>query len=109
MVKESVRLSVNTPVLILKAERCSTFIQTLPFLLSGFQIKGATINIKNKNVIPNVSRNDVNKDTNHYFSYAIGKALHLWLLDNLQLSVDRKYLVAIFIEECYAAENIFLK
>lgn len=82
---------------------------TLPFMISGIQMKGATINIKNKNVVPNVSRNDVNTNTNLLFSYAIGKALHLWLLDNLDITHQRKELLQSFIQDYYSEENPFIK
>jgi hypothetical protein len=65
--------------------------------------------ILNKNIIPNVSRNDVNKVVGEEFAYAIGKALHLWILDYVNLKCEEKILVQEFIKVCYPQNNAFLK
>lgn len=81
---------------------------TIPYLLSGIKIKKALFNIFNKNIIPNVSRNNVSEIASKDFSYAIGKALHLWLLDNASLTNEEKGLIRKFVETYYSGSNHFL-
>lgn len=64
--------------------------------------------IKNKLVIPNVARNNVSKSDLDKISYAIGKALHLWILDNVKLSLNEKDLIKIFVNKHYSETNEFL-
>lgn len=81
---------------------------TIPYLLTGIKIKNAIFNIINKNIIPNVSRNNINANENKDFSYAVGKALHLWLLDNAYLTDEENGLIRKFIETYYSHNNCFL-
>lgn len=82
---------------------------SIPYLIYEVQIKSGLFNILNKHIIPNVSRNNVNKIVNEEYSYAIGKALHLWILDNVKLKYEEKILVQEFIKLCYPETNYFLK
>lgn len=82
---------------------------TIPYLITGLQIKGGLFNILNKNMVPNVSRNNVSIKMNEEFSYSIGKALHLWILDNVNLKYEEQMLVREFIKVCYPNNNLFLK
>ena len=82
---------------------------TIPFLADGIILKGAIININNDNLSPNVSRDNLNADYQGVLSYAIGKALHLWILDNVSLSDEERKLLEKFIEVCYHDNNYCLK
>ncbi|NLK96557.1 MAG: HD domain-containing protein [Epulopiscium sp.] len=82
---------------------------TIPYLISGIQIKKGLFNILNKNIVPNVSRNNVSEITNKEFSYAIGKALHLWLIDNASLTDEEKGLIRKFIDTYYSEDNYCLR
>lgn len=87
----------------------SDFAITLPYLADGINLKSALFNVKNKAIIPNVARNNVPKEGSEKFSYAVGKALHLWILDNVSLTKPQKELVKKVIDECYSETNEFLK
>ena len=81
----------------------------IPFLIDGIQLKSAVINVKNKNIIPNVSRNNISKQQNLDLAYAIGKAIHLWILENVSYSEEEKILIINFINTCYSDDNYCLK
>lgn len=81
----------------------------IPFLIDGIQLKSAAINVKNKNIIPNVSRSNICKKQNMDLAYAIGKAIHLWVLENVTLSEEEKSLIRNFINTCYSDNNYCLK
>lgn len=82
---------------------------TIPFLADGIILKDAIININNSNFLPNVSRDNLNTEHQRILSYAIGKALHLWILENVSLSNEESGLLEKFIEECYSDNNWCLK
>ena len=82
---------------------------TIPFLIDGISLKDAVINIRNNNFFPNVSRDNINNEMQEMLSYAIGKALHLWILDNISFSVDERKLLENFISYCYPERNCCLK
>ena len=81
---------------------------SIPCLIDAITLISSVFNIKSKTIIPNVSRNNVEKPDAEEFSYAIGKALHLWVLDNVKLDLDEKELLQKFIEVCYKDNNKFL-
>ncbi len=81
----------------------------IPFLIDGIQLKGAVVNITNKRIIPNVSRNDISEQQNRDLAYAIGKALHLWIYENGGFEGEEKALLKDFIVQCYTKDNYCLK
>jgi len=87
----------------------SEFVINLPTVVRGISLKSARFNIKNKKIIPNVSRNNVQKCDAEKFSYAIGKAIHLWILDNIKLGIYEQILLKKLIKTCYAEKNEFMK
>jgi len=84
------------------------FTISIPSIINGISLKSALFNIKNKAIIPNVSRNNVQKNDAEKFSYAVGKAIHLWILDNIKLGSSEKVLLSKFINKCYSENNEFL-
>ena len=73
----------------------------LPYLADGVVLKNAVINIEDNSFYPNVSRDRIGKDLEEKLCYAIGKALHMWLLDNLDLSFEQRKLLNKFIATYY--------
>ena len=81
----------------------------IPYLIDGIKIDSMWVNINNTNIIPNVARNDISKEQKDEISFAIGKAIHMWILDNLSLPTQQIKLLRKFIEEMYSGKNIFFK
>lgn len=81
----------------------------IPYLVDGVILKGAVINIFNQEFIPNVSRNNISELQQRELSYAIGKAIHLWIRDHAKLSAEQKALLDVFIETKYKETNYCLK
>lgn len=84
------------------------FSVSIPCIINGISLKSALFNIKNKAIVPNVSRNNVQKSDAEKFSYAIGKAIHLWILENVKLDTNEKNLLNKFISTCYPDSNEYL-
>lgn len=82
---------------------------TIPYLLDHIILKNAVININNSNIFPNVSRDNVSGEMKESLDYAIGKALHLWLLDNMEFTLEQRKLMQNFIDMCYSKDNCCLK
>lgn len=98
----------RTDKMFIKNVLVSDFAISLPYLIEGINVKSALFNIKNKSVIPNVARNNVSRADSDKISYAIGKALHLWVLDNVELSSNERDLIKIFIDNYYSEWNEFI-
>lgn len=81
----------------------------IPFIVEGLEIQEFVFNITNRNVIPNVSRTDISADVLKEMSYAIGKAMHLWICDTADLSHIQKELIKEFININYGENNTFIK
>ena len=81
----------------------------IPFLAEGIELKGLAINAMGKHLVPNVSRNNINDEQHEQLSYAIGKALHMWIYEHGEFAPDEKELLRIFIQKCYSKANIYLK
>lgn len=81
----------------------------IPYLVDGIVLKGAVVNIMNPALLPNVSRNNVKVMQQEILSYAIGKAIHMWIYDNVSLTLEQKELLNSFILTKYGGTNCCLK
>lgn len=81
----------------------------IPFIADGVIITKSVFNISNKRFIPNVSRNNISETLKLDISYAIGKALHLWILEHGNLLQEENELLRSFIKQCYPTDNYCLK
>lgn len=77
----------------------------IPNLVNGIILKGAVINITNSEFVPNVSRDNISDAQKEKLSYAIGKALHMWIRDNAKLAPEEKELLDLFIQTMYYEKN----
>lgn len=81
----------------------------IPYISNMINLGNITINLRHRAVVPNLARDNVDEDhLLESIGFAIGKGIHLYLLDNGDLDVDQKELLRIFIEKYYSGENIFL-
>lgn len=81
----------------------------IPSLIDGITLRGAVINITNPEFVPNVSRNNISNELQEKLSYAIGKALHMWIRDNVNFPPVEKNLLELFIQKEYREKNSCLK
>ncbi|MFI3172499.1 MAG: hypothetical protein R3Y58_09090 [Eubacteriales bacterium] len=81
----------------------------VPYLAEGIELKELTINAIEKNIIPNVSRNNISDFQLEALSYAIGKAIHLWLYNEINLPTEEKNLMQEFIKKCYPNKNEYVE
>jgi len=81
----------------------------IPCIVNGIVLKGALINITEGDFFPTVSRDSISAEMQEKLEYAIGKALHLWILEHAQLTAEQKSLLADFIKICYPLSNSCLK
>jgi molecular chaperone HtpG len=56
-----------------------------------------------------VSRNNISEQQGKELSYAIGKAMHMWIYENGNLDIEEKELLKKFIFTCYPEDNSLLK
>ena len=99
----------RTDKIFIKNVLIPEFSISIPCIINGISMKSALFNIKNKAIVPNVSRNNVQKNDAERFSYALGKAIHLWVLENVKLDPGEKNLLNKFIDTCYPNNNEYLK
>ncbi|WP_035287932.1 ATP-binding protein [Clostridium sp. KNHs214] len=81
----------------------------IPNLVDGISLKEAIVNITNSEFVPNVSRSNIGEVQQKELSYAIGKALHMWIRDNATLNPEQRELLTLFIETEYSQKNSCLK
>ena len=74
----------------------------LPYVADGIVLKNAVINITGGDFFPNVSRENLSIEMQEKIGYAIGKALHLWIVDHAELSAEQRILLTDFIKYCYS-------
>lgn len=98
----------RTDKIFIKNVLIPEFSISIPCIINGISLKSALFNIKNKAIVPNVSRNNVQKNDAERFSYALGKAIHLWVLENVKLNLSEKNLLNKFINTCYPDSNEYL-
>ncbi len=81
----------------------------IPVSASIFEIMSIVINIDSRKFIPEVSRNDINKEAKDLINYIIGKAIHLGAINNLNLSFDEKATLQSFTNSFYERHTEFEK
>ena len=99
----------NTDTCYVKSVLLSGLRIKIPYLVDGVILKGAVINVLNQEFVPNVSRNNVSVVQQKKLSYAIGKAIHLWIRDHAELSIEQKALLDVFIDTKYKETNSYLR
>lgn len=85
----------------------------IPYCFSNISIKNLKINITD-NCHPNLSRSKISDADSKLIGYAVGRAIHLALLDSgeisgKQLTEEEKELLKLFISKYYSEKNIFCK
>lgn len=81
----------------------------LPYVMNGVVLKNARVNVREGEFFPIVSRENLSYEMQEKLNYAIGKALHLYILDHAELEKWQKSLVVDFIKQCYPENNECLK
>jgi hypothetical protein len=82
----------------------------VPFITSMVNLGNVTINLSHREVIPNLARDNVNESSLlENIGFAIGKGIHLYLLENDMLKDEQRELLRTFIDKYYGAENTFIK
>lgn len=66
------------------------------------EIEVFNINVINRDVIPSISRNDFDQNTNDKLTYALTKAIHLSALKYIDLDDTKKSLLKSFIDEYFS-------
>ena len=99
----------HTDSLYIKNVLISSAHLKIPFLAEGIELKGLVINAINKKIVPNVSRNDISETQTQNLSYAVGKAIHVWIAEKGNLEPEEKLLMEKFINECYGEKSEYLK
>lgn len=82
---------------------------TFPYFLNSLIVNKLVLNSKHKDLIPDVTRNDFSNEMKKELSYAIGKAIHMWILDTQDLIVEERDLIELFIKKYYSDDNKFYK
>lgn len=77
--------------------------------ISGITFKGGKINIINENILPDISRNQLNVTSQEMFNYALGKVILIWAINNLPLKVNEKEILEKYIKVFYPNNNVLLK
>ncbi len=82
----------------------------IPFVANILNIGNATINLRRNDIIPNLARDNIDEqDLQEIIGVALGKGIHLYLLDNDDLDDAPKELLKVFIEKYYGTPNMFIR
>ncbi|RCR67451.1 HD domain-containing protein [Larkinella punicea] len=79
------------------------------YLTNLFVIHDFKINILNKKVYANVSRNDLDNEILLLFNYALEKSIYLGVLNECKYSESKKNLLKDFINKFFSEKSILLK
>lgn len=80
----------------------------LPVIISGVKINEMIVNVLNKNIIPDISRSNIQENITKQINSALGKALHLWMFENITTSFEEKEVIKEFINLEYGVYNPFV-
>lgn len=91
--------------LFVKNVRVSYFDIKIPLLLKGLAIASFEINVFSENCYPDVTRTRLNDETCLQLGYAIGRAIHIFILKNAELKDDEKKFLKVFINKFYKFDS----
>ncbi|GGG05499.1 HD domain-containing protein [Paenibacillus abyssi] len=77
--------------------------------LSKVKVTNFMINVLNKNIVPDISRNTLSTETGILLNHAINKVIYLWVLENFKLPHIEKELLTEFIDTFYTKDNPLIK
>lgn len=88
----------------------SKMVVVVPHIVDVIKIDSVIINLLDKEIVPNLARDNIDdQSTCKEIGYALGKAIHLHLLETGGLNEQQKILLRIFIDKYYSTDNRFLK
>lgn len=99
----------STDLLYIKNVLISSAHLKIPFLAEGIELKGLVVNVVSKKIVPNVSRNNINEAQIQALSYAVGKAIHMWICNEGDLEAEEESLMKALINKCYPNKSEYLK
>lgn len=91
--------------LFVKNVRVPYFDIKIPLLLKGLVNASFEINLFSENCYPDVTRIRMNNETCRQLGYAIGRAIHIFILKNAVLEEDKKKFVKAFIDKFYKFDS----
>jgi molecular chaperone HtpG len=102
----------------LRKERQEMFVRNVLIKDYSFNIKtrasiidinNIVVNVKSKKVVPDISRNNLDKETENKLNYSIGKAIHMGVTKSDKLSPKEKRTLELFIDSYYSEKTEFEK
>ena len=91
--------------LFVKNVRVPYFDIKIPILLKGLATASFEINVFSENCYPDVTRTRMSNETCRQLGYAIGRAIHIFILKNAVLEEDKKKFVKAFIDKFYKFDS----
>jgi hypothetical protein len=82
---------------------------SLPLFALVFNFEGIQLNINSRKIIPDISRNSIDKSSKELLDLSIAKAIHQAVLDHVEMEEDEKTTLKSFIENFFGAVTMFDK
>lgn len=97
--------------LFVKNVRIPNFSISIPVVIRPLMLTNFEINIFSENCYPDVSRTSLNEETCKLLGYAIGRAIHIYILEHAKLKAYEKEFLKSFIKKYYKydSDNEFCK
>ncbi len=76
---------------------------------SIFDINDVIVNVQSKKVVPDISRNNLDSETENRLNYSISRAIHIGLLNSEKLLDNERETLKLFIDEFYTDKTEFDK
>lgn len=95
--------------LFIRSVLIKDFYFNIPILATILDVHTIVANIKSKNFIPDISRNNVNEDIKSVINYIIGVAIHKGAIDCIPQDKEEKATLKNFIETHYNNHKEFIK
>ena len=87
--------------LFVKNVRIPNFSISIPVVIRSIMLANFEINIFSENCYPDVSRTSLNEETCKLLGYAIGRAIHIYILKKVNLKAHEKEFLSAFIKKYY--------
>jgi molecular chaperone HtpG len=102
-------LPISSKYIAIKLYLRNVFIKdvrvTIPNIIKGISINEVKINILNNSITTGISRNSINTKYQEKLGYALGKAIHIWVYNNIAQKDSEKLLIKTFIDKFYNQNN----
>ncbi len=88
---------------------CSGFVYKQVHAISDLEVTNIKLNVYNRTIVPDVSRNKLIDTKEKQLQYALSKIIIIWAIENLSLDPSERKLLKTYLDTFFKEDNSLIK